>query len=650
MLKAMRDTFHRFKWALVAVVAAVVFGFVFIDLGLGGGPGGGGDDRPFAARVNGETITYNEYYRALKNVEEMYRQMYGQQFTPEMAAQIGLQQQVLQSLVDQRLLVQEAARLRLDATTEEVRRKLLSIPTFTQDGKFIGMELYTRYVTGPLGYPNAAAFEEDLGREIVLQKIESALQTSVIVSPAAADAEYRRTNESSTIRYIHLPAVQQPVAATIRPEEVETYYRANQANYAHGEQRNVRYLLADYARIRSGINPSDEDLRRRYEASAESFRMPAAARVFHILVRVEPGAPPAVDAAARARAESLVQQLRSGADFMTLARANSDDPSSASTGGDMGWVEMDQTVEPFERAIFSIPLNTISDPVRSDEYGYHIVRVTERRQAGVRTFEEVRAELAAQTADEMARDVAQAEINRLNALIRQNRPGNVAAFTALANDKVTSNDGGWVGRADNVEGLGNHPPLSQWLFESKKGDVSAPFGTPRGLALVYIADTRPAGIAPLAEVRQKVELDARMEKGREAARAAITQMLQGASSIEDIALRSGQQPREVVVTRQGSVPGIQGESGQLVAAAMEAKEGELKGPITVGDGVVAFQVTSQKKVTDEELAENRAAFIDSLRAQQFRNLRSVLLDRLRKNARIELNDDIMRPTARPAGI
>jgi peptidyl-prolyl cis-trans isomerase D len=650
MLKVMRDTFSRFKWALVAVVAAVVFGFVFIDLGLGGGAGGGGDDRPFAARVNGETITYNEYYRALKNVEEMYRQMYGQQFTAEMAAQIGLQQQVLQSLVDQRLLVQEAARLRLDATSEEVRRKLLSIPTFTQDGKFIGMELYTRYVTGPLGYPNAAAFEEDLSREIVLQKMESALQTSVIVSPTAADAEYRRTNESTTIRYIHLPAVQQPVAATIRPEEVESYYRANQANYAHGEQRNVRYLLADYARIRSQITPGEDELRRRYEANSESFRMPAAARVFHILVRVEPGAGPTVDAAARARAETLVQQLRAGADFMTLARANSDDPSSAQTGGDMGWVEMDQTVEPFERAIFSIPLSTISDPIRSDEYGYHIVRVPERRQAGVRTFDEVRADLAAQTADDMARDVAQAEINRLNALVRQNKPANVGAFTALANDKVTSNDGGWVARADNVEGLGNHPPLSQWLFEAKKGDVSAPIATSRGLALVYVADTRPAGIAPLAEVRQKVELDARLEKGREAARAALTQMMQGASTIDEIAAKSGQQPREVVVTRQGSVPGIQGESGQLVATAMDANVGELKGPITVGDGVVAFQVASQKKVTDEELAENRAAFIDSLRGQQFRNLRSVLLDRLRKNARIELNDDIMRPTTRPTGI
>ena len=332
MLKVMRDTFHRFKWALVAVVAAVVFGFVFFDLGLGGAGPGGGEERPFAARVNGETITFNEYYRALKNVEDMYRQMYGQQFTPEMAEQIGLQQQVLQSLIDQRLLVQEAMRLRLDATEDEVRKKLLSIPTFTQEGKFIGMELYTRYVTGPLGYPSASAFEEDLGREIVLQKMESAIQSSVIVSPKAADAEYRRANESTTIRLVHLPAVQQPVAATIRPEEIESYYRANQADYAHGEQRNVRYLLADYARIRTQIVPNEDELRKRYQANSESFRMPAAARVFHILVRVEPGSPPAVDAAAKAKAEGIVQQVRSGADFMALARANSEDPSSAGSG------------------------------------------------------------------------------------------------------------------------------------------------------------------------------------------------------------------------------------------------------------------------------------------------------------------------------
>ena len=249
MLKVMRDSFHHLKWVLIAVVAAFIFGFVFIDLGLGGATLGGTPDQglSYAARVNGETISLNDYQRAVANLENMYRQMYGQQFTPEMAQAMNLPKQVLDGLIDQRLLGQEAERLNLDATQEEIRKKLLSIPVFVENGKFIGMDLYNGYVTGRLGYPSASAFEEDLGREITLQKMESALMNSLVVSTKAAEAEYRRTNENAKVRYVLLRAAQQN--PTVTPAEVEAYYKANQSKYAHGEQRQVRYLIADFARI-----------------------------------------------------------------------------------------------------------------------------------------------------------------------------------------------------------------------------------------------------------------------------------------------------------------------------------------------------------------------------------------------------------------
>src|ERR1700754_3630450 len=127
MLKVMRDRFHKLKWVLIAVVAAFIFRFVFIDMGMGGGSiGGTQDDMSVAARVNGETITFNDYERALKNVEGMYQQQFGQQFTPEMAQMMNLPTQGINMLVDQRLLGQQAENMNLAASPEEVRRKLLS--------------------------------------------------------------------------------------------------------------------------------------------------------------------------------------------------------------------------------------------------------------------------------------------------------------------------------------------------------------------------------------------------------------------------------------------------------------------------------------------------------------------------------------------
>jgi peptidyl-prolyl cis-trans isomerase D len=650
MLKVMRDSFQQLKWILLAVVAAFVFGFVFIDMGMGGGGfGGATDDRAFAARVNGDTITFNDYSRALKNIEEMYRNAYGQQFTPEMAQQMNLPQQVIESLVDQQLLFQEAERLHLSASPEEVRKRLLAIPTFNENGKFIGMELYNRYVTGPLGYASAADFENDLAREIALQKIESALQSSVVLSPKSIDAEYRRTNENAKVRYVVLPSPPE-AGLTATPAEIEAYYKAHQSEYTHGEQRSIRYLLADFAKIRAELKPTDEELRKLYDAQKERFKRPAAAHVLHILIKSEPGTTPEADAAARAKAESLVQQLRAGADFAKLARENSEDPSSSGQGGDMGFVDMGRTVEPFERAIFSIPLNQIGDPIRSEEYGYHIVKVVERRPESTQSFEEAKPMLAAQSGSEMAKDVARAEINRVNAIIKQKKPENLQAFVALGTGRVTSNDSGWFDRSGRIEGLGNHAPLAQWTFSAETGDISDPIGTPRGVAIAYVAGSRPAGITPLGEIREQVAQDVKKQKAREAARTQLAQMMIGAPNVDAIAQKAGQQAQEATIDRLGSVSGITGETAQFVEAALSSNIGEVKGPIVVGNGAVAFQVLEQKKVTEQDLAQNRASFADRLRTEQARQLRSVLVDRLRKSAKVEINDAITRPTTTPAGV
>jgi len=654
MLKVMRDSFHHLKWILIAVIAAFVLGFVFIDMGIGGGNMSGAaqdESRSFAARVNGETITFNDYSRALQNLSEMYRQMYGQQFTPEMAEQMGLPKQVLNSLVDQRLLTQEARRLNLEATPEEIRRKLLSIPVFNRDGKFVGMADYRTYVTGRLGYASPAAFEEDLGRDITLSKMESALQSSVAISPKAAEDEYRRANESAKIKYVLLPAAISAANVTVTPAEVEAYYKTNSAKYTHSEQRQVRYLLADYAKIRSQITPSEAEIRAAYAANSSRFGRPASARVQHILIKVDPQAAPADDAAARAKAQALVAQLRGGADFAALARANSGDPSSSAVGGDMGWVDMGQTVEPFEKAIFSIPLNTISDPIRTTEFGYHIVRVPERRAQSVRPIDEVRTELTSSIANDRAKEIAAAEINRLRQILKSNKPANVQAFTNLASDRATSNDSGWFGRGENIGGLGNNPALSEWVFSAKQGDVSDPVGTSRGPAIAYVEGVRAPGTTALAEIRPQVEADARLEKGREAARASLTATMAGKPSIDAIAAAAAQPAQETTIKRDGSnIPGITGDTAALVAAAMDAAVGEMKGPIVVGNGAIAFQVLEQKRVTAEELAKNRTTAVDSLRGQQARSVRASLLKRLRTQSEIELNDDITRPTSAPAGV
>jgi peptidyl-prolyl cis-trans isomerase D len=639
MLKLMRDSFQQLKWILIAIVAIFIL-FIFVDWGGGGPNRGNADQGTYAARVNGETISTREYERSLYYMEKNYEQMYRQPLTPDQIAQMGLPKQVLESLIDQHLLLQQASRLHLSASPAEIRQKILEIPTLNPDGKFVGQELYTRYVTGMMGFQSPAEFEEELAREITLGKIESALQSSVVVSPKAAEAEYRRNNESAKIKYILYPASREAANVTVTPAEVQQYYTLHQAQYTHGEQRAAKYLIADYAKLRAQMNPTDAELRKIYEQRHEEFKAPAGAHILHILLKVDPGAPPAADAEAKAKADNIVKQLRAGADFGKLAQASSGDPSSAGKGGDMGWVDKSTTVPEFDTAAFTMPLNTISDPIRSKDFGYHIIKVLERRGEGYRPFEEVRDRLRAQTADQLAKDRARDEITRIEARIKATKPKTAAEFTALASGNVASNDSQWFGKSDAIPGMGNNPAFTAWAFAAKVNDVGEILGSQRGPIIPFLYSIRAAGVSPLEEVRAKVENDARMEKARQLAQQALARAMP-VPTVDAAGAKLGLPPAETNVNRQGFISGFTGDTSALVDAAVSAPVGQVVGPIMTGDGAVLFQVTEQKKTDAAAIAQNRAQYTDTLRQQEARNLRASLLQRLRKTSTIDINKKLI---------
>jgi peptidyl-prolyl cis-trans isomerase D len=640
MLKSMRESFHHLKWILLAVVAAFIIGFVYVDMGLGGAQQRRTQDRSYAARVNGDTITFAEYNRALYFAEENYRRMYGDQFNQQVEEQMGVPRQVLESLVDQRLMLQQAAKLHLTASPEEVQKKILSLPMLNPNGKFVGTDLYERYIH-QVGYQTAADFEDELAREITVEKMESALVNSVVVSPKAAEDEYRRTSESAKIRYALYSASREMANVTVTPAEVDAYYKANQEKYAHGEQRELKYLVSDMARIRSQIVAPEQQVRAKYDAGkASEFARPEQAHILHILIKV---GSPAEDAAAKVKADALVKQLRGGADFAALAKANSQDPSSSGNGGDMGWVDRGATVEPFDTAAFTIPPNTISDPIRSKEFGYHIIKVLERRPAGTRPYEEVRGQIAAQVAMQMAKDQAQDEINKVAARLKAKKPGTPAEFASYANDRVSSNDTQWFAKGDPMPGIGTNQTLATWAFSAKQGDVSDVVGTQRGPAIAYLEGIRAAGVAPLEDIRERVTNDAKLDKARTLAQQRLAAAVAGAPNVDAVAAKLGLTATDTTVNRQRYISGIPGDTSALVDAAMSTPPGVVKGPIIAGDGAVVFQVTEQKKIAPDELAKSIPAFMDNIRQRDARNLRTSLLQRLRKESQIDINDSAVNP-------
>ena len=159
--------------------------------------------------------------------------------------------------------------------------------------------------------------EDDLARQLTSDKMESALANSIVVSPKAAEDEYRRGSENARIRYVLYSGRDSISSIKVTPAEVQAYYNANQSKYTHGEQRELKYLVADTVRMRMGINPTEKQIHDRYEATKEQFKRPEQARILHILIKPEPKATPEKAtpeqlAVAKAKAEGIVKQLRAG--------------------------------------------------------------------------------------------------------------------------------------------------------------------------------------------------------------------------------------------------------------------------------------------------------------------------------------------------
>jgi peptidyl-prolyl cis-trans isomerase D len=638
MLKLMRNSFQQLKWILVAVIAVFVL-FIFVDWGAGGAGQGGRVDA-YAARVNRETIPLNEYGRTVGLLQRQYQQMYGDRMTPEMLEALGLERQAIDALIDQKLLLQEAERLHLTATPEEIRKAVLEIPTLNPGGKFVGAELYERYVTGNLGYPTPAAFEEELARSLTLSKMNSAIASGILIPPGLAEQEYRRRTESAKIRYILNPVDEAGVI--VAPQDVDQYYKNNSSRYQNPEQRRVKYLLANAATLQVQIQPSDSELRAMYEGAKESYKVPEMVHAQHILIRSAQGATPAEDLAAKAKADSVLAQIRGGAAFGDMARKFSDDPGSKETGGDLGFFGAGQMVPEFERAAFSLEPGQVSDIVKS-QFGYHIVKTIEKRPSSYRPFEDVREELRATATSEKAKAQARERLLQVKSRLDQAKPKSEADVRRQADDIVSFNDSTWFGRNEPVPGLDRVPALNEWAFSAKVGDVGTVIDTAAGPLLPYLVAERPAGVKPIAEIRPQVERDAKLAKGREQARSELAASLKGAPSLDAVAAKLGLTPAETSVQAQGFVSGFSGDIRALVAEAMAAPLKQTRGPVVVDQGAVAFEVVQQVRFDKAAFEKEKPALIEQIRRQESDAARTSLVAKLRKDSDIVVSQELLKP-------
>lgn len=641
MLKVFRDNLKYLSWILWLVVALFV-GYIFTDFGGGlGQRGGGGAGDNVAASVGKQQVTMEEFERHYKRLESLYRQIYGEQFTSEAARQMGLPLQALNQAVSQKILLEEARRMGLAATDEEVRDRVLQEPAFKDaQGRFVGEERYAEILRGAR-YPSAAAFEAELRDEILVQKLMDIMEANLFVSDQEVEKAYRDQVERARIRYVQLPRArfaQGETTAMVAAPEVKDYFEKHKSEYRLPEQREAAYLLLDQNQLSASAKVDDKALRDYYQQHQDEFSRPEQVHARHILVDTKGRS----DAEAQAKIAAAKARLAKGEAFAAVAREVSDEPAAKTSGGDLGYFGRGQMIKEFEDAVFGAQTGALIGPIKT-QFGYHLIEVLEKKPAGTQPFEEVREMIRQRLSTEQTAQAAESRAKALAKKVADAKPKSADALKALATpaEGVTFAETGPFGKNQPINGLGYAPAFANAAFALQKGGVSEAVQTPAGWTVLYLKDVKAPRLPELKDVEPQVRNALVRQKQQELALQQLRQAKASGQTLDQIAAGMGLEIKESSeFGAQGAIPGI-GANPELAKAALALSTGQMGDPVSDAQGALLFEVKERKSWDPIQFAAAREQTRDSLRRQKLNDLQSALLEQRRREMDVTFNPQLL---------
>lgn len=350
-----------------------------------------GDASNTVAKVGGQTITQPEWDAAQREQMERFRQMFGEQFDAKMFDTPEAKQEVLNNLIAQRVLAEEAKRSKLSISDQSLQQTIINMGGLTTaDGKF-DVERYKTILAAQGMSPNT--YEARLRQELTSQQVNAAIQSTAFAPDSLAKRLSELGEQEREVQQLAFRASDYVSQVKVTDDMLKSYYeKSNQFNVP--EQVKAEYVVLTADALASQINVSDADIKSYYEQNTKQYGTEEQRRASHILIGVNKDAPDADKAAAKAKAEKLLASLRKNpAEFAKLAKENSVDTGSAERGGDLGFFGKGTMVKPFEDAAYKLKQDEVSDLVQSD-YGFHIIKVTAIKPAAIKPLEQVKNEIA----------------------------------------------------------------------------------------------------------------------------------------------------------------------------------------------------------------------------------------------------------------
>ncbi len=559
-----------------------------------------------AAKVDGRAITTQEVDNVVRDQSERMRQMLGTNYDPRQFEGAQARQQVLDQLIQQRVVANEVANKHLTVSNERLFEAISSIPAIAQlpkkkDGT-IDDKAYIALLAQQGMTPEQ--FDARMRFDLATQQLGTSIGATAFMPKSLLDRLIAIRDQQREVQALLIKPA--GFAAKVNPDEaaLKAYYESHKADFSVPEQAKVEYLVLSAAALAASTTVSPEELKSYYDSNIARFRTDEQRRASHILIASPKDAPAADRKAAKEKATRLLEDLRKHPEtFADVARKQSQDPGSAEKGGDLGFMGRGALVKPFEDAMYALKDGQISDVVETD-YGYHIIKLTGIKPAETKPLDQVRTDLEAELRQQLAAkkytELADAFGNTVYEQSDSLKPAaDKFKLTIQSADSVTRLPNPALGQSPL-----NNEKLLKALFSDdsvkNKRNTEAVQVAPNTLVAARIVDYRPAAVRKFEEVQAKVR------EGYIAQQAAELAKKEGAARLEALKKSGGTDGFGAPVTvSRAKADGLAPKALEAVMRADTTKLPSLVGVDLGADGYAIYRIGKVSQPAQADAAQRQ---------------------------------------------
>lgn len=633
MLQALRDKTS----GLIAKIVLGTLVFVFSFFGIESYFIARTDQ--WVAKVGDREINPDQFSEKFNNYRQYMMNMSRGQLDGAYFERKEIKRQVLDSMIDQQLLLAANEKLGIVVTDQQVQQDIRSTAAFQTEGKF-DANIYKAMLSNSRRTP--LTYQEEVRNDLAVKALPEQIAATAVVTATDIDAYIKLRDETRDIDYVLLdkPAT---APAAVADADIDAYFNAHGNEFMTPEQVALEYIELDGAKLKSEVVIDDAEVKKQYDKDKARYVSAEQRMASHILVKVAKNADADAQKAALAKAQELAKQAKSAKDFGALAKQSSDDLGSKAQGGDLGWIEKGVTDPAFEAALFGMNKGDISEPVLSAE-GYHVIQLRDVRAERTRPLEEVKAEITKQLQDSERERAFNEVAGKFIDSLQQNpaslEPTAQALGLTVQKTALITRQGG--------AGIAANPAVLKAAFSDQvlvEGRVSDAIdeGADKKVA-VRVAEHKAAVPKALADVRDEIRGKLAAQQAAKAAREradALLKRLQAGEALDKLASEA----KLKLETQAGLGRNAANVDGKLVEAAFKQVRPNGDKPTSALATLLndSYALVQLKAVREGDVAKVDQAGRDQVRQQLQQEFSGAaaraFVASLRKSTKVQIAED-----------